>query len=217
MSNGQLSTSSKRRPHPPTSLEPWSPSRLETAYRPAEVRLLRIGDLEPASAVHLLPHDSSSHPDLPTPPSRDPNRPRPRDVDAAAAVTSSPNPSLSPSGGDDSGEREKVAVAGHPLYERLLEADVACFRIATPSTRSPRIDAQIAARPPPLVAATEAVGTPKTSPPPPSSPPLPPTRSPFPPTPPSRRLHRVLTSIAPSSINQHMRGPSCSAPQSFYI
>ncbi|KAM0845088.1 hypothetical protein ACQ4PT_056623 [Festuca glaucescens] len=74
-------------------------------------------------------------------------------MDAAAAATSSPNPSFSPSGSDDSEEREKTAVAARPLYKRLMEAHV-----ATPSTSFPRIDAQITARPPPLVPAAETVG-----------------------------------------------------------
>jgi hypothetical protein len=51
-------------------------------------------------------------------------------MDAAAAATSSPNPSFSPCGGDGSQEREKTAVSAHPLYERLLEAHVACYRVA---------------------------------------------------------------------------------------
>ncbi|TVU03114.1 hypothetical protein EJB05_51367 [Eragrostis curvula] len=72
---------------------------------------------------------------------------------AAAAASSSPNPSgFSPGGG----EREKAAIAAHPLYERLLEAHVACLRVATPVDQLPRIDAQIAARPPPLAAAAGA-------------------------------------------------------------
>ncbi|AQK69106.1 knotted related homeobox6 [Zea mays] len=73
---------------------------------------------------------------------------------AAAAAASSPNPSgFSPGVG---GEREKAAIAAHPLYERLLEAHVACLRVATPVDQLPRIDAQIAARPPPLAAAAGA-------------------------------------------------------------
>jgi hypothetical protein len=73
---------------------------------------------------------------------------------AAAAAASSPNPSgFSPGIG---GEREKAAIAAHPLYERLLEAHVACLRVATPVDQLPRIDAQIAARPPPLAAAAGA-------------------------------------------------------------
>ncbi|XP_062178668.1 homeobox protein knotted-1-like 11 isoform X2 [Phragmites australis] len=54
-------------------------------------------------------------------------------------------------------EREKAAIAAHPLYERLLEAHVACLRVATPVDQLPRIDAQIAARPPHM-AATAAGG-----------------------------------------------------------
>ena len=38
-------------------------------------------------------------------------------------------------------EREKEAIAVHPLYELLLEAHVACHRIATPVDQLPRIDA----------------------------------------------------------------------------
>jgi len=45
-----------------------------------------------------------------------------------------------------------VAVAAHPLYERLLEAHVACLCV----DHLPRIDAQISARSPPLVAAAAA-------------------------------------------------------------
>ncbi|XP_006656302.2 homeobox protein knotted-1-like 11 isoform X2 [Oryza brachyantha] len=59
-------------------------------------------------------------------------------------------------GGGAGWEREKAAIAAHPLYERLLEAHVACLRVATPVDQLPRIDAQIAARPPPLAAATAA-------------------------------------------------------------
>jgi hypothetical protein len=71
----------------------------------------------------------------------------------AAAASSSPNPSgFSPGGG----EREKAAIAAHPLYERLLEAHVACLRVATPVDQLPHIDAQIAARPPSLAAAAGA-------------------------------------------------------------
>lgn len=82
---------------------------------------------------------------------------------AAAAAASSPNPSFSPGGGGGlgvgvGGEREKAAIAAHPLYERLLEAHVACLRVATPVDQLPRIDAQIAARPPPLVAAAGSAG-----------------------------------------------------------
>ena len=74
---------------------------------------------------------------------------------AAVAAASSPNPSgFSPGG--VGGEREKAAIAAHPLYERLLEAHVACLRVATPVDQLPRIDAQIAARPPPMAAAAAA-------------------------------------------------------------
>ncbi|RLN09468.1 homeobox protein knotted-1-like 2 isoform X2 [Panicum miliaceum] len=41
-------------------------------------------------------------------------------------------------------EPKKAAIAAHPLYERLLEAHVACLRIATPVDQLPRIDTQIA-------------------------------------------------------------------------
>ncbi|XP_051219801.1 homeobox protein knotted-1-like 2 [Lolium perenne] len=81
-------------------------------------------------------------------------------MDVAPAATSSPKPSFSQSGSNDSAEREKKAVAAHPLHERLLEDHVACFRVATPGAQLPRIDSQIAARPPPLVAAIEIVGGP---------------------------------------------------------
>ncbi|KAJ1260118.1 hypothetical protein BS78_10G207500 [Paspalum vaginatum] len=78
---------------------------------------------------------------------------------AAAAVGAAPNPSFV-SGGGVAGaggwEREKAAIAAHPLYERLLEAHVACLRVATPVDQLPRIDAQIAARPPPMAAAAAA-------------------------------------------------------------
>ncbi|KQK16806.1 homeobox protein knotted-1-like 11 isoform X2 [Brachypodium distachyon] len=75
-------------------------------------------------------------------------------MDAAAAGVN-PNSGSSfgtPGGGGVGGvgwEREKAAVEAHPLYERLLEAHVACLRVATPVDQLPRIDAQIAARPPP--------------------------------------------------------------------
>ncbi|XP_062229405.1 homeobox protein knotted-1-like 11 isoform X2 [Phragmites australis] len=55
-------------------------------------------------------------------------------------------------------ERDKAAIAAHPLYERLLEAHVACLRVATPVDQLPRIDAQIAARSPPMSAAAAAGG-----------------------------------------------------------
>ncbi|KAE8126145.1 hypothetical protein FH972_020889 [Carpinus fangiana] len=40
--------------------------------------------------------------------------------------------------------RHKSEIAAHPLYERLLDAHVACLRIATPVDQLPRIDAQVA-------------------------------------------------------------------------
>lgn len=84
------------------------------------------------------------------------------DPAAAAAVgAAAANPSfVSGGGGGVAGgpgwEREKAAIAAHPLYERLLEAHVACLRVATPVDQLPRIDAQIAARPPPMAAAAAA-------------------------------------------------------------
>ncbi|RCV22170.1 hypothetical protein SEVIR_4G208100v4 [Setaria viridis] len=81
---------------------------------------------------------------------------------AAAGVGAAVNPSFVPGGGGVGGpggwEREKAAIAAHPLYERLLEAHVACLRVATPVDQLPRIDAQIAARPPPMAAAAAAGG-----------------------------------------------------------
>ncbi|KAG2613251.1 homeobox protein knotted-1-like 11 isoform X2 [Panicum virgatum] len=83
-------------------------------------------------------------------------------MDPAAGVGAAVNPSfVSPGGGGVGGggggwEREKAAIAAHPLYERLLEAHVACLRVATPVDQLPRIDAQIAARPPPMAAAAAA-------------------------------------------------------------
>jgi hypothetical protein len=70
-------------------------------------------------------------------------------MDPAAAAAG--NPSFAPVGGTGGGgwEREKAAIEAHPLYERLLEAHVACLRVATPVDQLPRIDAQIAARAPP--------------------------------------------------------------------
>ncbi|KAK1292397.1 hypothetical protein QJS10_CPB17g02141 [Acorus calamus] len=38
----------------------------------------------------------------------------------------------------------KADILGHPLYEQLLSAHVACLRIATPVDQLPRIDAQLA-------------------------------------------------------------------------
>jgi hypothetical protein len=81
------------------------------------------------------------------------------DPAAAAAVGAAANPSFVSGGGMAGGpgwEREKAAIAAHPLYERLLEAHVACLRVATPVDQLPRIDAQIAARPPPMEAAAAA-------------------------------------------------------------
>nr|CAB3468551.1 unnamed protein product [Digitaria exilis] len=78
---------------------------------------------------------------------------------AAAGVGAAVNPSFVPGGGVGGAggwEREKAAIAAHPLYERLLEAHVACLRVATPVDQLPRIDAQIAARPPPMAAAAAA-------------------------------------------------------------
>lgn len=40
--------------------------------------------------------------------------------------------------------RCKAEILGHPLYEQLLSAHVACLRIATPVDQLPRIDAQLA-------------------------------------------------------------------------
>ncbi|KAK3021243.1 hypothetical protein RJ639_047515 [Escallonia herrerae] len=40
--------------------------------------------------------------------------------------------------------RCKSEILGHPLYEQLLSAHVACLRIATPVDQLPRIDAQLA-------------------------------------------------------------------------
>ncbi|TVU08326.1 hypothetical protein EJB05_41726, partial [Eragrostis curvula] len=76
-------------------------------------------------------------------------------MDAAAA---NPGYGAGIGGGMGGGgwEREKAAIAAHPLYERLLEAHVACLRVATPVDQLPRIDAQIAARPPPMAAAAAA-------------------------------------------------------------
>ncbi|XP_073151393.1 homeobox protein knotted-1-like LET12 isoform X1 [Henckelia pumila] len=49
-------------------------------------------------------------------------------------------------GSSASWEREKCKadILGHPLYEQLLSAHVACLRIATPVDQLPRIDAQLA-------------------------------------------------------------------------
>lgn len=40
--------------------------------------------------------------------------------------------------------RFKAEILGHPLYEQLLNAHVACLRIATPVDQLPRIDSQLA-------------------------------------------------------------------------
>lgn len=40
--------------------------------------------------------------------------------------------------------RYKAEILGHPLYDQLLSAHVACLRIATPVDQLPRIDAQLA-------------------------------------------------------------------------
>jgi hypothetical protein len=78
---------------------------------------------------------------------------------AGVGVGAAVNPSFMTGGGGVGGwEREKAAIAAHPLYERLLEAHVACLRVATPVDQLPRIDAQIAARPPPMAAAAAAAG-----------------------------------------------------------
>jgi hypothetical protein len=85
-------------------------------------------------------------------------------MDPAAVGAAAANPSFVSGGGGGGGvagggpgwEREKAAIAAHPLYERLLEAHVACLRVATPVDQLPRIDAQIAARPPPMAAAAAA-------------------------------------------------------------
>ncbi|KAK3134212.1 hypothetical protein QOZ80_6AG0546390 [Eleusine coracana subsp. coracana] len=80
-------------------------------------------------------------------------------MDPAASVAAA-NPGFGAGLGGGMGgggwEREKAAIAAHPLYERLLEAHVACLRVATPVDQLPRIDAQIAARPPPMAAAAAA-------------------------------------------------------------
>ncbi|KAI4376715.1 hypothetical protein MLD38_014445 [Melastoma candidum] len=41
------------------------------------------------------------------------------------------------------GRRYKAEILGHPMYEQLLSAHVACLRIATPVDQLPRIDAQL--------------------------------------------------------------------------
>ncbi|XP_030534220.1 homeobox protein knotted-1-like 3 isoform X1 [Rhodamnia argentea] len=40
--------------------------------------------------------------------------------------------------------KHKAEIVGHPLYEQLLSAHVACLRIATPVDQLPRIDSQLA-------------------------------------------------------------------------
>ncbi|KAJ4831649.1 hypothetical protein Tsubulata_045562 [Turnera subulata] len=49
-------------------------------------------------------------------------------------------------GGGENWERArwKADILGHPLYEQLLAAHVACLRIATPVDQLPRIDSQLA-------------------------------------------------------------------------
>ncbi|WCJ30068.1 Homeobox protein knotted-1-like 3 [Euphorbia peplus] len=49
-------------------------------------------------------------------------------------------------GGEDNWERAKCKadILGHPLYEQLLAAHVACLRIATPVDQLARIDSQLA-------------------------------------------------------------------------
>lgn len=56
-------------------------------------------------------------------------------------------------GGEREGEQQqqvnwqnakfKAEILGHPLYEQLLSAHVACLRIATPVDQLPRIEAQL--------------------------------------------------------------------------
>ncbi|VAI80933.1 homeobox protein knotted-1-like 11 isoform X1 [Triticum dicoccoides] len=81
---------------------------------------------------------------------------------AAAAAAAAGNPGgggFAPGLGAGGWEREKAAIEAHPLYERLLEAHVACLRVATPVDQLPRIDAQIAARaPPPMPPAAAPAG-----------------------------------------------------------
>ncbi|KAM3297770.1 hypothetical protein ACQJBY_039633 [Aegilops geniculata] len=81
-------------------------------------------------------------------------------MDAAAAAARNPGGGFAPGLGAGGGwEREKAAIEAHPLYERLLEAHVACLRVATPVDQLPRIDAQIAARaPPPMPPAAAPAG-----------------------------------------------------------
>ncbi|PIA45656.1 hypothetical protein AQUCO_01600110v1 [Aquilegia coerulea] len=82
---------------------------------------------------------------------------------AAAAASISPNQrgsgnsgngvELSEGGGGDGGggggggswenAKYKADIIGHPLYDQLLSAHVACLRIATPVDQLPRIDAQL--------------------------------------------------------------------------
>ena len=68
-----------------------------------------------------------------------------------AAAAGNPGGDFAPGLGAGGWEREKAAIEAHPLYERLLEAHVACLRVATPVDQLPRIDVQIAARAPPPV------------------------------------------------------------------
>ena len=44
----------------------------------------------------------------------------------------------------DLGSKCKAEILGHPLYEQLLAAHVACLKIATPVDQLPRIDSQLA-------------------------------------------------------------------------
>jgi hypothetical protein len=73
-------------------------------------------------------------------------------TDHALGMDAAANPGFGAGAGGAGWEREKTAIAAHPLYERLLEAHVACLRVATPVDQLPRIDAQIAARPPLMAA-----------------------------------------------------------------
>ncbi|XP_044443496.1 homeobox protein knotted-1-like 11 [Triticum aestivum] len=79
-----------------------------------------------------------------------------------AAAAGNPGGGFAPglgAGAPGGWEREKAAIEAHPLYERLLEAHVACLRVATPVDQLPRIDAQIAAcAPPPMTPAAAPSG-----------------------------------------------------------
>ncbi|VAI93065.1 unnamed protein product [Triticum turgidum subsp. durum] len=50
-----------------------------------------------------------------------------------AAAAGNPGGGFAPGLGAGGWEREKAAIEAHPLYERLLEAHVACLRVATPA------------------------------------------------------------------------------------